>query len=347
MPAPTPEQQELGRGVRRLLAKRADSAAVRAAMDSPSGYDEALWRLLCGQVGAAALPIPEESGGAGFSLADALVVTGEVGYSLAPVPLLSSLVTSAALVTLPGTDALLARIAAGAVATLVSASTTAAATGATEPLHFADGRVSGTIEHVLDGDTAEILILAAQTAGGVALISVDPAAALRTHTPAMDPTLRFATLAFDGTPATLLADGIVAHAGLAAAHAAGCLSVAALQVGAAQRGLDMTVAYTKERVQFGRPIGSFQALKHRMADMLVRVEMARSALYAATDDAALIHSAAAYCSDALSHIAAEVIQLHGGIGITWEHDAQLVFKRAHALGHLFGQPHQHRALIPL
>lgn len=341
----TPEQEELARGVRSLLAKRSDSAAVRAAIESPSGYDTSLWQLLCEQIGVAALPIPEEAGGAGFSLAEALIVAEEVGYALAPLPLLSSLITSAALIATPDTGALLERVAIGEVCALASACTTSASAELTEPLSYVDGTVSGRIDHVLDGDIASILIVAARTADGVALVSVDPANTDRTYTPAMDPTLRLASLTFNDATATLLAtDGSNA---LAAAHAAGCLTVAALQVGAARRGLDMTVGYAQERVQFGRPIGSFQALKHRMADMLVRVEMARSALLAATEDPSMIHSASAYCSEALSHIGAETIQLHGGIGITWEHDAHLVFKRAHALGQLFGQPHAHRALIAL
>lgn len=342
----TVEQEELAATVRTLLAKRSDSAAVRTAIASAAGYDMALWQVLCEQVGVAALPIPEESGGAGFSLCEALVVAEEVGYALAPLPLLSSLVTSAALVDAPASADLLERIAGGEVATLASAGITAASPDVVEPLTWTDGRLSGTIAYVIDGSTASIILAAAATStGGVALVSVDPADVTRRETPAMDPTLRFATLVFDDAPATMLLED--ATDTLAAAHRAGCLTVAALQVGAARRGLDMTVRYAKERVQFGRPIGSFQALKHRMADMLVRLEMARSAAAAAAADPDLIHSAAAYCSDSLSSIAAETIQLHGGIGITWEHDAHLVFKRAHALGHLFGQPHQHRALISL
>ena len=341
----TPEQDELARGVRSLLAKRSDSAAVRSAIESPSGYDTSLWRQLCDQVGVAALPIPEESGGAGFSLAEALVVAEEVGYALAPLPLLSSLTTSAALIGTADHQRLLERVASGEVAALASAITTSASTNVSEPLSYADGRISGTIDDVLDGDIASILVTAARTADGTVLVSVDPATVDRRHTPAMDPILRLATLTFDNTPATVIAAD--ASGALAAAHAAGCLTVAALQVGAARRGLDMTVTYAKERVQFGRAIGSFQALKHRMADMLVRVEMARSALITATEDPSMTRSASAYCSDALSHIGAETIQLHGGIGITWEHDAHLVFKRAHSLGQLFGQPHEHRALISL
>jgi alkylation response protein AidB-like acyl-CoA dehydrogenase len=354
----TPEQVELATTVRSLLTRRADTAAIRAAMASPTGYDAALWQLLCDQIGAAALPIPEELGGAGFTLGDALVVAEEVGYSLAPTPLLSSLVTSAALLTatIGGDPAgaellsiqLLRRIAAGEVAAIAWAGPDRATAAGPEPVTYAGGRLTGTVSNVLEGDQATVLVVAASAPDGVSLFSVDPSAVDRTWRPAMDPTLRLATVTFDATPATLL----VADAGAAleAAHRAGCLTVAALQVGAARRGLEMTVAYSKERVQFGRPIGSFQALKHRMADLLVRVEMARSALDAAAEDDAedaLLHAAASYCSDALRQVAAETVQLHGGIAITWEHDAQLVFKRAHALGQLFGQPHQHRALIEL
>ena len=141
-----------------------------------------------------------------------------------------------------------------------------------------------------------------------------------------------------------------ASAALARARLVGTVGVAALQVGCAQRALEMTVAYSKERVQFGRQIGSFQALKHRMADMLVLVEMSRSAFWAAAYELSVAGPEAerlaavvgSYCSDSLAKIASETVQLHGGIAITWEHDAQLVFKRAHALGQLFGQAHQHR-----
>jgi len=168
--------------------------------------------------------------------------------------------------------------------------------------------------------------------------------------PALDPTIRLGHLDTAAAPSQPLRDVATAL-------------VTALQLGCARRGLDMTVAYAQERVQFGRPIGSFQALKHRMADLLVLLEMTRSASWAATgaassylqsptdDRAAALHERAtiakAYCSDALDRIASETIQLHGGIAITWEHDAHLVFKRAHALGQLFGQAHEHRSRMPL
>jgi alkylation response protein AidB-like acyl-CoA dehydrogenase len=168
----------------------------------------------------------------------------------------------------------------------------------------------------------------------------------------MDQTIRLATVRCDLAGATHIGDGPAARERARQVGAVGC---AALAAGLAARALDMTVAYSKERVQFGRPIGSFQALKHRMADMLVLAEMSRSASWAASyavathaDDADhLAHVAKAYCTDALSRIAAETVQLHGGIAITWEHDAHLVFKRAHALSQLFGSALDHRALVTL
>ncbi len=348
------EQAELASTLRALLARRADSAAVRAATESDDGFDRSLWELLCEQVGVAALAVPELYDGAGFSTFETCVVLEELGRSLAPSPLLATLVVSEALLGAGDADAcarLLPRVAAGEVATLAWAGLTGPSRP--EPVHADGCRLSGTTGPVLLGDVAEVLLVVARTADGVALFEVDPSAAglTRTRTPAMDTTLRLATLELDDVEAT----PVVGDAGtaLARAHLVGTVAVAALQVGGAQRGLDMTVAYTKERVQFGRPIGSFQALKHRMADMLVLVETARSIAWAAAyavsvggDDAArLAASAGSWCSDALEQVAGETVQMHGGIAITWEHDAQMVFKRAHALGQLFGQAHEHRRTL--
>ncbi|WP_395656389.1 acyl-CoA dehydrogenase family protein [Nocardioides sp.] len=317
-----PEQQELAALVRSLLAKRGDPRAER--------YDEALWQTLCEQIGVPALGIPEEYGGAGFSLFEPLVALEEVGRSLVPSPLLSSLVTAEAL--LAGADEaarqrLLPRIAAGEVAA------------------FVDG---ADAVDVLDGDLATVLVVAV----GDRLLEVDPATADRTWTPSMDQSVRLARVAVDPTSGTPIGDARPARERALLVGAAGC---AALATGGAARALEMTVSYTQERVQFGRPIGSFQALKHRMADLLVLTEMARSASWAASyavatgaDDAAeLAHVAKSYCCEAFAQVAGETIQLHGGIAITWEHDAHLFFKRAHALGQLFGTPREHRAAIAL
>jgi alkylation response protein AidB-like acyl-CoA dehydrogenase len=323
--ARTEEQDELASIVASLLDRRSDSGAVRAAMESEHGYDEALWQALCEQVGVAALPIPEEHDGFGASLVESAVVLEELGRNLAPAPLLGTTIATCALL-LRGTDdqkaELLPRIAAGEVATLV------------------------TGELVLDGASASIVLRPRD--GGVVLLD-EPRIE---RVGSLDQTLGLGrvTVAEDLPPDAELRD--IAWA-----------LTSALQVGTAQRGLDMTVAYSKERVQFGRPIGSFQALKHRMADMLVLVEASRSASWGATAAAAayvqepteqraeiLARRAAvarSYCSDALDHVASETVQLHGGIAITWEHDAHLVFKRAHALSRLWEPAHVARgSLLP-
>jgi alkylation response protein AidB-like acyl-CoA dehydrogenase len=314
------EQQELASTVAALLDKRADSAAVRAAMQSERGYDEDLWHTLCEQIGVAALVVPEEHDGVGATLFETAVVLEELGRSLAPNPLLASTIAAAALL-LHGSDEqrsdLLPRIATGTLATAV-------------------------LEPPLVLEPAAEIVLIPR---GDALEISDARPEAR---PALDPTIRLGHLAAEAAPSQPLRDVATAL-------------VTALQLGCARRALDMTVAYAQERVQFGRPIGSFQALKHRMADMLVLLEMTRSASWAATgaassylreptaERAATLHDRAtvakAYCSDALDRIAGETVQLHGGIAITWEHDAHLVLKRAHALGRIFGQAHEHRAQV--
>jgi alkylation response protein AidB-like acyl-CoA dehydrogenase len=344
--APTREHAELAKSVRSLLERRSDSQAVRAAIEQPSGFDTELWATQCDQVGAAALAIPEEHGGAGFTLAETHVVLEELGRALTPSPLLASIVASAALTD----DPLLGRIAEGAVATLAWSGITSAV-DAPVGVTWDGNTLRGSVSPVLYGDAAEILLVVAEHDDGVGLFSVDPSAVTRTKVAGLDPTLSFANLDFDGIaaePITLDAAEV-----LRTTHLVGTLATTALQVGCAQRGLEMTVAYAKQREQFGRPIGSFQALKHRMSDMLVRVQMSRSGAWAAvqahTNGAPnadrLTAAAASYCSEAALAVAAESIQLHGGIAITWEHDAHLVFKRAQALNQLFGLPHQQRASL--
>jgi alkylation response protein AidB-like acyl-CoA dehydrogenase len=298
--ARTEEQQELAATVRALLGRRSDSAAVRAAVQTPEGYDATLWRALCEQVGVAALAVPEEYDGFGASLVETAVVLEELGENLTPAPLLAS--------TLAAVDLL---------------------------LHGSESEKKERLPELAAGAVVPF------TLGAVVL---EPEG----RGEAMDQTLRLGPAETPLEPADDVRDVAIAL-------------VSALQVGAMQRGLDMTVAYAKERVQFGRPIGSFQALKHRMADMLVLLEAARSASRGATAAAAayladpdedharalarLAAVAGSYCSDALDRIAGETVQLHGGIAITWEHDAQLVFKRAHALGRLVGPAHRHRASL--
>jgi alkylation response protein AidB-like acyl-CoA dehydrogenase len=352
---PNQEHTELARAVRNLLDRRSDSQAVRQAIAQPAGYDTDLWVTLCDQIGVAALAIPEEHGGAGFTLAETYVVLEELGRMLTPSPLLASVVTSEALsrsqAAEPATH-LLERIASGTIATLAWSGVTGPA-DAPVGVTRRDGVLTGSVSPVLYGDIAEILLVVAEHGDGVGLFSVDAAAVgmTRTRLVGLDPTTSFAALELDNTPAEPIT--LDATSALAITHRVGTLAVAALQVGCAQRGLDMTVEYAKQREQFGRTIGSFQALKHRMADLLVKVQMSRAGAWAAVQAHVndepnadrLAAAAASYCADAAMAVGAETIQLHGGIAITWEHDAHLVFKRAQALNQLFGLPHQQRATL--
>lgn len=347
----TDEQLELRKTVRALLAKHADPAAVRKAAESEQGYDAALWELLCQQVGVAALAIPEEFGGIGATAVETHVVLEELGRTLAPTPMLGSVVLAAQAILASGdTDAcerLLPGIAEG---TSVAALCWTGAEGSWDTDNVgvtAQGDVlTGSSHFVLDGSYADVLVVAAAVDGGVALFEVDPAqdGVTRRRVPTMDPTRTLAVVEFAGATGRLLtSDGAAA---LERVREIACVALSAEQVGAAEQALANTVEYSKSRVQFGRPIGSFQALKHRMADLYFLVETARSASYAAVASLAEASESAAsdaavakvYCSEALQSVTGDSIQLHGGIAITWEHDAQLFFKRAHGSAQLFGQP---------
>jgi len=329
----TAEQAGLRDAVRSLLAKRSDSAAVRKAIETDAGYDIDLWRTLCDQIGVAALAIPEQYGGAGASLVETHIVLDELGRMLTPAPLLGSVLAAELLITLGDADAcarLLPRIASGEIVTVAWADEHGWHNGAT----FEDGKAHGVSHYVLDGDLAQTLLVVTPDA----IVEVDPndPGVTRTHTPTMDPTRRLARIDFDAVPASRLA-GDAATATQRLADIA-CTLVSADAVGAMSRILELTVAYSKVRVQFGRPIGGFQALKHRMADLHVLAETARSTSYAAARGELHPSVAKAYCCESFCTVAGEAIQLHGGIAITWEHDAHLYFKRAHADAQLFGRP---------
>jgi len=300
------ERQLLAETVAALVAKHADPGAVRAAMESDRGYDESLWRLLCEQVGAAALVIPEELGGAGGELADAAVVLRELGRVLVPSPLLGTTLAELALLAAADPDA----------DTLEG---------------LAQGRSIGALvldaDYVVNGDVADVVVAA--TDGRLSRCTRFSAQSVAT----MDPTRRLARVRAEQ------AEDIGADPGIADFAA---ILLAAEQIGAAERCLELTVEYTKNRVQFGRPIGSFQALKHRMADLYVAVSAARAVVSDACDDPTPTNAATARlaASEALCAVAAEGIQLHGGIAITWEHDMHLYFKRAHGSAQLFGSPRE-------
>ena len=300
------ERQLLAETVAALVAKHADPGAVRAAMESDRGYDESLWQLLCEQVGAAALVIPEELGGAGGELADAAVVLRELGRVLVPSPLLGTTLAELALLAAADPDA----------DTLEG---------------LAQGRSIGALvldaDYVVNGDVADVVVAA--TDGRLSRCTRFSAQSVAT----MDPTRRLARVRAEQ------AEDIGADPGIADFAA---ILLAAEQIGAAERCLELTVEYTKNRVQFGRPIGSFQALKHRMADLYVAVSAALAVVSDACDDPTPTNAATARlaASEALCAVAAEGIQLHGGIAITWEHDMHLYFKRAHGSAQLFGSPRE-------
>lgn len=345
----TEEQDELRTAVRSLLTKHQGAGA---------------WDLLSGQIGAAGLAVPEEYGGAGGGARDVHVLMEELGRSLSPLPFLGSAVlTVGALLASGDREAcgrLLPGLAEGAsVGTLAWAERgswdPAAIRAAAVPGPGGGWLITGTKEHVLDGPVTDVLLVAARTASGVSLFEVPAGGAGVRREPVvtMDGTRSQARWVLEVAGGRLLgADGAGGRT-LEHVRDLACAALAAEQVGAAARALELTVQYAVDRMQFGRPIGSFQAVKHRLADAYVAVESARSAAlgaaFAADEDPGALPAAAAVaksvCSEAFSAVAGEMIQLHGGIGITWEHDAHRYFKRAHGSGELFGPPAHHRARL--
>jgi alkylation response protein AidB-like acyl-CoA dehydrogenase len=314
----TEERELLRETVRALVAKHAGPAAVREAMASERGYDESLWKLLCEQVGAAALLVPEAYGGAGGDLIDAATVLAELARGLVPSPLLGTTLAELALLASADADAdTLARLAEGAAIGAVAFDSD---TGSPQAQRTAD--------YVVNGDIADVVVAVGD--GHLRQWTTFTSERLTT----MDPTRRL------GRVTSRSAVPLGTDPGIADVAA---VLVAAEQVGAAERCLELTVEYTKQRVQFGRPIGSFQALKHRMADLFVKLAAAR----AVVDDALAEPSppAAALArftaTEAFCATTAEAVQMHGGIAITWEHDIQLYFKRAHSSAQLLGPTRHH------
>jgi alkylation response protein AidB-like acyl-CoA dehydrogenase len=358
------EQEELRTAVRRFLAEKSPETEVRRLMDTTEGYDPAVWSQMADQLGLQSLTIPEEFGGSGFSYVELIVVLEEMGASLLCAPFFSTVALGANALLTSGDDeakkTYLPGIASGeTIATLAitedngkwdfsGIECAAEASG--------DGFVlNGHKMFVIDGHVANLIVVAARTAKGISLFAVDGDAAglTRTPLPTMDQTRKQARLEFAATPATLIGTDGGAEAGLSKTLDLAAVALAAEQVGGAQRVLDASVEYAKTRIQFGRPIGSFQAIKHKCADMLLEVESAKSAAYYAawsaaedSDELPVVASLSkSYCSEAYFHAAAENIQIHGGIGFTWEHPAHLYFKRAKSSELLLGDPSYHRELL--
>ncbi len=358
------EQEELRSTTRKFLEGKSSETAVREQMDTERGYDEAVWRQMGEQMGLQGLTIPEEFGGSGYGYIELIVILEEMGRALLPAPFFSTGVLAANTLIHSGDDAakgeFLPRIASGeTIATLAfteengrwdEEGITATAT--------ADGdafKLNGTKMYVLDGHTASLLIVAARTDAGVSLFAVDGEVSglTRTALSTMDQTRKQAKVELVDVPGRLIGTDGGGWAVLERVLDLAAVALAAEQVGGAQMCLEMAVDYAKERVQFGRPIGSFQAIKHKCADMLLEVESAKSAAYYAGWCASELNDelpstaslAKAYCSEAYFHAAAENIQIHGGIGFTWEHPAHLYFKRAKSSELLFGDPTYHRELL--
>jgi alkylation response protein AidB-like acyl-CoA dehydrogenase len=360
----TSEQEELRDVMRSFLGRYSSEADIRKQIDVDPGYDAAAWKMAAEQIGLQALAIPEEFGGAGYGFDELAVVLEETGRALFTGPVLTTAVLAPYALRFADDAAASQRylpgIADGSVLATVAVSEERAdwrddditVTSRRSGEHWV---LDGTKRFVLNGAEADLILVAARSDEGLSLFAVDagtPGLAAQ-QLEVMDLTRRVATLTFAECPATLIGAPGGAAPVISNLFDVAVVALACEQVGGAGAVLDSVVDYLKVRQQFGRPIGSFQAIKHRCADMLVELESARSAVaYASSaiesgaDDASIAASIAkTYCSTAFYRIAAEGIQMHGGIGFTWEHNAHLYFKRAKSSEILFGSPSTHRERI--
>jgi alkylation response protein AidB-like acyl-CoA dehydrogenase len=359
----TAEQEELRTSVRRFLEDTSPETEVRRLMGSPEGYDPAVWTQMAAQLGLQGIAVPEQHGGAGSGHAELAVVFEEMGAALLPSPFFATVGLAANVLLQCGDDAaigeLLPGIAAGeTIATVALVEAGGRWDGSDVALRAERGGDGWTLQgsklFVLDGTIASLVLVVARTDAGLSVFAVDGDTGLtRSPLPTMDQTRKQARLDFDATPARLLGEEGAAWPRLERALDHAAVALAAEAVGGAQRCLDMSVEYAKTRMQFARPIGSFQAIKHKCASMFVDIESARSAMaYAAwAADASpdelptAAPMAKAYCTETFSTASAENIQIHGGIGFTWEHPAHLYFKRARSSELLLGDPYFHRELL--
>ncbi len=350
--------------VRRFLEEKSPEAEVRRLMATDEGYDPAVWAQMANELALQGLGIPEEFGGQGFGPVEQYVVFEEMGAALLCSPYFSTVALAANAVLLVGTDSdkstYLPAIASGdTIATLAitdDAGEWGLGTTSTTATQSQDGyELNGVRSYVTDGSLATLILVPAMTDKGLSLFAVqgDATGLSRELLATMDQTRKQSRLEFSKTPAKLVGVEGEALEGLTTTLQMAAAALAAEQVGGAQRVLDASVEYAKNRVQFGRPIGSFQAIKHKCADMLLDVESAKSAAYYAAwaaqernDELPIAASLAkSFCSEAFFHCAAENIQIHGGIGFTWEHPAHLYFKRAKSSELFLGDPAYHRELL--
>jgi alkylation response protein AidB-like acyl-CoA dehydrogenase len=361
----TEQQNDLRTALRDFFRASSPPGEVRRLMGTERGYDEATWRRMAAELGLVGLVIPERYGGSGASFVELAVALEEAGYALAGGPLFASAVLAAGCLRLSGDAAAMASYLPGIAAGEVIATAAIAGPGGGPGPGGLDGvqarsggggyRLTGTRSWVLDGQAADLLLVPAWADEGLSLFAVDATApGLATAPlPVLDGTRRMSRLELASVPARLVGAPGAAGPVIERALQEAAVALGAEQVGGIRRCLEMAVGYAQVRVAFGRPIGGFQAVRHICADMYTLLESARSAaLYAAwcvASDSGEVPAVAsltkAYCSDAYFRAAADNIQLHGGIGFTWEHDCHLLFRRATASLQFLGSPRYHRELI--
>lgn len=338
----TEEQAMIGETARAFFAENATSERTRAAM-AANGIDRGLWSAFCQELGLSGIGIPESAGGAGLGLVELAIIAEAAGAQVAALPMLGSLAMAAQAIAAGGSAGQQAAHLPGLLSGEVIAGYVHHS-GLTS-----DGNaLTGEAGFVAHGASAQVLVITSNT--GAWIIPANAPGVTVTPLTTMDQTRPYARVTLAGAAGEPLAD---AGAAIAAAHRAGFVTLAAEALGGAQACLDRTVEYAKERVQFGRPIGSFQAYKHRLADMMIEVEQARSAVYWAActvdegsgDAAMALHAAKSFATDTFFRCAGDMIQLHGGIGFTWEHDAHIFFKRARSLQAMLGNGNWHREAI--
>ncbi|NKX87040.1 acyl-CoA dehydrogenase family protein [Nocardia coubleae] len=346
----TEVEDDLRAVVRSVLTAHCEPGAVTALYDGDRALVAGLWKNIAVDLGLAGLLVPEADGGAGASAREAAVVLEELGRFVAPVPFLTSAVVATAALLGSG-SALLGQLAAGERTAALAVPLTTAAHGALPTVSADDGRLTGTVTSVAGALEADVLLVPATGPEGIALYAVSTADARLTAVVSLDMTRQLADLEFDGAAGELVvADG---EAAVRRALAAGTALLASEQYGVARWCLDETVAYLRERRQFGRVVGGFQAIKHRLADLYTAVESGNAAArYAAatlatddTDAPVAASVAQAFCSDLAVHAGEEAVQLHGGMGMTWEHPAHLYLKRAKADQLAFGTAGAHRVRL--
>jgi alkylation response protein AidB-like acyl-CoA dehydrogenase len=341
---------DLRASVRDMLATRAPWDKVLARIDAGESYDTSLWRVLATDMGLAGLAVPEELGGAGAGFRQVAVVLEELGRAVAPVPYLGSAVVATRALLSAGETTLLGELASGERSAALAVSFASLPQAPVRGTLTLDGdTLSGTVTGVADALSADVLLVSVPGR----LFAVEAAEVTRTPVVSLDATRQLADLTFAGVTGREIASADRADAAVRDALVAGAALLASEQLGIAEWCLSTTVDYLKTRYQFGRPVGSFQALKHRLADLWVGVTEARAvARYAAAviaengDDAEVAAALAqAYCGPLAVTAAEECVQLHGGIGFTWEHPAHLYLKRAKSAAIAFGVAARHRATV--